>query len=98
MRRIVLGLLTMMPFMPQLASAQNPICEPTGEIVAAAVEARRSGQTAATARETITAGLGEAQAGFAPAVQPLVDWVYELPEGDLQKDVAGAWMTQCEAQ
>jgi hypothetical protein len=31
-------------------------------------------------------------------VQPLVDWVYELPATDLQKDVAGAWITQCEAQ
>ena len=67
-------------------------------IVANAVEARRAGQTADTARETISAGLAEAQAGFAPAVQPLVDWVYELPEDDLKKDVAGAWVTQCEAQ
>ncbi|MDZ7709631.1 MAG: DNA primase [Roseovarius sp.] len=98
MRLISLTLLAVLPLMPQVATAQNPICEPTGGIVADAVEARRAGQTADTAREAIAAGLTEAQAGFAPAVQPLVDWVYELPEDDLAKDVAGAWVTQCEAQ
>ena len=98
MRMISLGLLAMMPLVPHVAKAQNPICAPTGEIVASAVEARKAGQTAITAREIITAGLTEAQAGIAPAVQPLVDWVYELPDDDLAKDVAGAWVTQCEAQ
>ncbi len=95
---IVLAMLPLVPLVPQPAPAQVAICAPTGEIVAAAVEARKSGQPAATAMQEIAAGLEGAQAGFAPAVQPLVDWVYELPETDLQKDVAGAWVTQCEAQ
>ncbi|MET4103126.1 hypothetical protein ABIE58_002563 [Roseovarius sp. MBR-78] len=98
MRKTVLILLAALPLAPQPATAQKAICAPTGEIVAAAVEARRAGQPATTAKQEITAGLEGAQAGFAPAVQPLVDWVYELPETDLKKDVAGAWVTQCEAQ
>lgn len=84
--------------LPLSAAAQNPICAPTGEIVAAAVEARKAGRSASEAIESIGAGLGEAGAPYRPAVQPLVDWVYELPEEDLQKDVAGSWVTQCEQQ
>ncbi|MBC7165460.1 MAG: DNA primase [Roseovarius sp.] len=83
---------------PMAATAQNPICAPTGEIVAAAVAARKAGQGADAAKAEIAAGLGEAKAAYVPAVQPLVDWVFELPEGDLQKDVAGSWVAQCEAQ
>lgn len=97
MRLIFLGFLAL-TVLPQTAMAQAPICAPTGAIVAAAVEARKAGKPAATARETITAGLSEAQAGFEPAVQPLVDWVYELPEADFAKDVAGSWVKQCKAQ
>jgi len=84
--------------LPLAAAAQNPICAPTGEIVAAAVEARKAGQPAPETIETISAGLGEAGAAYKPAVEPLVGWVYELPEADLDKDVAGSWVTQCEAQ
>ncbi|PKQ12857.1 MAG: DNA primase [Alphaproteobacteria bacterium HGW-Alphaproteobacteria-1] len=84
--------------LPMAATAQNPICAPTGEIVAAAVEARKTGQGAEAAKAGITGGLGAAQAAYAPAVPPIVDWVYELPEADLQKDVAGSWVTQCETQ
>ena len=98
MRMISLGLLAVIPLLPYAATAQNPICKPTGRIVAAAVEARKAGQTADTTRETIVAGLTDTQAGFAPTVQPLVDWVYELSEADLAKDVAGSWVVQCEAQ
>ena len=35
---------------------------------------------------------------YAPAVQPLVDWVYSLDEAQLAEDVAGSYVTQCEAQ
>jgi hypothetical protein len=98
MRMITLGLVALCMVAPMPATAQNPICAPTGEIVAAAVAARRAGQGAGDAKAAITEGLGAARRGYAPAVQPLVDWVYELPATDLQKDVAGAWITQCEAQ
>jgi hypothetical protein len=83
---------------PVAAMAQNPICAPTGEIVAAAVEARKAGQGADAAKAAIADRLDEAGQAYAPAVQPLVDWVYELPEDDLNKDVSGAWVAQCEAQ
>jgi len=98
MRMTPLAVLGALTLTPQVAAPQNPICAPTGEIVAAAVAARKDGQLADTARQRITAGLGDARQDFAPAVPPLVDWVYDLPEDDLQKDVAGAWVTQCEAQ
>ena len=95
MRALLVGLVMALPM---TATAQNPICAPTGEIVAAAVEARKAGQGAEAARAGITEGLESDKAQFIPAVQPIVDWVYELPEADLKKDVAGSWVTQCEAQ
>lgn len=95
MRALLVGLVMALPM---TATAQNPICAPTGEIVAAAVEARKAGQGAEAAKAGITEGLEGDKAQFIPAVQPIVDWVYELPEADLKKDVAGSWVTQCEAQ
>lgn len=95
MRALLVGLVMALPM---TATAQNPICAPTGEIVAAAVEARKAGQGAEAARAGITEGLEGDKAQFIPAVQPIVDWVYELPQADLEKDVAGSWVTQCEAQ
>jgi len=95
---MTLGLAVVCTLSPFAATAQNPICAPTGEIVAAAVEARKAGQPSETARSEIIGGLDAARQDYAPAVQPLVDWVYDLPEDNLQKDVAGAWVTQCEAQ
>jgi len=98
MRMMSLGLLAAFTLAPISAAAQNPICAPTGEIVAAAVEARKAGRSAEAAKDGIAGGLGESLQDYAPAVPPLVDWVYYLPEDDLQKDVAGAWVAQCEAQ
>lgn len=98
MRMIFPSLVALCAFAPLVATAQNPICAPTGEIVAAAVEAREAGQPPEVATAAITEGLDAAQQDYAPAVPPLVDWVYDLPEADLQKDVAGAWVAQCEAQ
>jgi len=95
MRALLAGLLMALPL---TAMAQNPICAPTGEIVAAAVEARKAGQGAEAAKAGISAGLEGDKAQFIPAVQPIVDWVYELPQADLEKDVTGSWITQCEAQ
>ena len=43
MRALLVGLVMALPM---TATAQNPICAPTGEIVAAAVEARKAGQGA----------------------------------------------------
>src|SRR6056297_4255025 len=96
MRIMFPGLLAAFTLLALPVAAQNPICAPTGEIVAAAVEARKSGEGARAAKAGIRRGLGDALQAYAPAVQPLVDWVYELPEADLHKDVAGAWVAQCE--
>lgn len=84
--------------LPLGAAAQNPICAPTGEIVQSAVDARRSGQDAASATQEIRALQTGERAGYVEAVQPLVDWVYTLDETQLAQDVAGAWVAQCEAQ
>lgn len=84
--------------LPLSATAQNPICAPTGEIVARAVEARKDGQEAPEAITTISADMTGEMAPYEPAVQPLVDWVYTLDAAELSKDVAGSYVTQCEAQ
>ena len=87
--------------LPVMAVAENPMCAPTGEIVALAVEARKSGEeapAAITAITAITAEMTGDMSTYAPAVQPLVDWVYSLDEAQLAEDVAGSYVTQCEAQ
>ena len=84
--------------MPAMAMAENPICAPTGEIVASAVDARKAGEDSPATITTITAEMTGDMAVYAPAVQPLVDWVYSLDEAQLAEDVAGSYVTQCEAQ
>ncbi len=84
--------------LPVMAVAENPMCAPTGEIVALAVEARKSGEEATAAITAITAEMTGDMSTYAPAVQPLVDWVYSLDEAQLAEDVAGSYVTQCEAQ
>lgn len=84
--------------LPAMALAGNPMCVPTGEIVAKAVEARKAGTEAPAAVTAISAEMTGDLARYAPAVQPLVDWVYTLQPADLEKDVAGSYVTQCEAQ
>lgn len=84
--------------LPVMAVAENPMCAPTGEIVALAVEARKSGEEAPAAITAITAEMTGDLSTYAPAVQPLVDWVYSLDEAQLAEDVAGSYVTQCEAQ
>ncbi|WP_417729416.1 DNA primase [Roseovarius sp.] len=95
MRLMLIAALTLLPVM---ANAENPMCAPTGEIVARAVEARTSGQGAPGAITAIAAEMTGEMASYAPAVQPLVDWVYSLTEAQMSEDVAGSYVTQCEAQ
>jgi hypothetical protein len=95
MRPMLIAALCLLPVM---AVAENPMCAPTGEIVALAVEARKSGEEAPAAITAITAEMTGDMALYAPAVQPLVDWVYSLEETQLAEDVAGSYVTQCEAQ
>ncbi|WP_297769684.1 DNA primase [uncultured Roseovarius sp.] len=93
-----LMLIAVLSTLPLSATAQNPICAPTGEIVARAVEARKDGQKAPQTIKAISADMTGDRAAYEPAVQPLVTWVYELDEAALQEDVAGSYVTQCEAQ
>ena len=93
-----LMLISALCLMPVMAVAENPICAPTGEIVARAVEARKSGEEAPAAISAISAEMTGDMALYAPAVQPLVDWVYSLEEAQLAEDVAGSYVTQCAAQ
>jgi hypothetical protein len=95
MRPMLIAALCLLPVM---AVAENPMCAPTGEIVALAVEARKSGEEAPATISAITAEMTGDMALYAPAVQPLVDWVYSLEEAQLAEDVAGSYVTQCEAQ
>ena len=84
--------------LPMSAMAQNPICAPSGGIVQAAVEARIGGQDAPAAIRAISDALPEDRKSYEPAVQPLVDWVYTLPEEQLGAEVAEAYIAACEAQ
>ncbi|NCQ25585.1 MAG: DNA primase [Rhodobacteraceae bacterium CG17_big_fil_post_rev_8_21_14_2_50_63_15] len=94
-RTLLIAALTALPLG---AVAQNPICAPSGAIVQAAVEARSAGQDAATAITTISDGLPEDNKNYKPAVPPLVEWVYTLPEEQLGAGVAEAYVAACEAQ
>src|SRR6056297_2865034 len=93
-----LMLIAALSTLPLSATAQNPMCAPTGEIVARAVEARKDGQEAPEAITAISADMTGGMAPYEPAVQPLVDWVYTLDEAELSKDVEGSYVMQCEAQ
>lgn len=95
MRPMLIAALTLLPI---TAMAENPICAPTGEIVGRAVEARKSGENAPDSIKAISADMTGDLAAYEPAVQPLVDWVYSLTETEMTEDVAGSYITQCEAQ
>lgn len=84
--------------LPMAAQAENPICAPSGAIVQSAVDARLAGQGSVEAIRTISDNLPEDRKNYAPAVQPLVDWVYTLTEEQLGPGVAEAYIAACEAQ
>ncbi len=96
MRRI--ALIATLLALPMTAQAENPMCDTSGDIVKAAVEARGAGSTSPKAIEEISAEYTGDKARYQAAVQPLVDWVYSLSEDQLGDGVAEAYIAACLAQ
>ncbi|SFN47007.1 hypothetical protein SAMN04487859_10350 [Roseovarius lutimaris] len=96
MRR--LALITSLLALPMAAQAETSICDTSGAIVQAGIDARVAGTAAPEAIKTISAGYTGDMERYQGAVQPLVDWVYSLPEEQLDDGVAEAYVAACLAQ
>ncbi len=83
---------------PAFAQDANELCNVSSEIAGAAVDERNAGQPQDKAINAITAELDGASESYAAAVQPIVAWVYTLPEEQLTEEVAVAYKTACLAQ
>ncbi len=82
---------------PVLAQDKQDLCEKTAVIVGDAVSARADGATAQDAARVARDAM-DADSAYKGAVQPIVDWVYTLPEDQLTDAVAVAYQEQCLAQ
>jgi len=80
---------------PVVAQDKAELCEISSGIVGAAVVERQDGQAADMAVKAVVADLPEDQAAYEGAVQPIVDWVYTLPEDQLGDEVATSYETAC---
>lgn len=77
----------------QDAKAAN--CAATAEIVRLAVEERAAGKDSAATAAFLTSDAAGIDAKYDTAIPALVDWVWTLEPGDLQKDVAGDFEKSC---
>lgn len=94
MPRFVLPALLILTASPALAAsdaAEN--CTKTTAIVADAVAERSNGNAKAETVKTLKAG--DIESRFAPTVQPLVEWVYTLPEDQLTDAAPAAFKAAC---
>lgn len=82
---------------PALAQDKQDLCENTAVIVGNAVIARADGASAKNAASTVRDAM-DSDSAYKGAVQPIVDWVYTLPEDQLTDAVADAYQEQCLAQ
>ena len=83
---------------PAFAQDADELCTVSSEIAGAAVVERNAGEPQDTAISAITADLDGVSANYAAAVQPIVEWVYTLPQEQLTDEVAVAYKTACLAQ
>ena len=82
---------------PVVAQDKQDLCENTAVIVGDAVTARADGASAQDAVSAVRDAM-DADSAYKAAVQPIVDWVYTLPEDQLTDAVAVAYEEQCLAQ
>ena len=82
---------------PVAAQDKQDLCENTAVMVGDAVIARADGATAQDAARTVRDNV-DAGSDYKGAVQPIVDWVYTLPEEQLTEAVSAAYKEQCLAQ
>lgn len=94
MHRFILPAAAILAAPPALAAdTAADTCARTSAIVADAVAQRADG--AAKARTVSTLESGDIAERFIPAVQPLVDWVYTLPEEQLTDAAPAAFEEAC---
>ncbi len=80
---------------PLAALDKATLCGTSAEIVDAAVNARLDGKAKRGAIRSIKRSLSEEQAGFKPAVQPLVEWVYSEPDENMRPELATSYNETC---
>lgn len=83
---------------PLAAQDKESICATSAEIVDSAVEARSDGVGQQEAMETIGNGLEGDAAIYKPAVEPIVNWVYDLEEEQMSDEVGATYEKACLAQ
>ncbi|GAA6207147.1 hypothetical protein NBRC116601_04400 [Cognatishimia sp. WU-CL00825] len=76
------------------ATAKENSCQAQSDIVAKAVEMRRSGKREGRVKRTLAKDASIAEE-FQPAVPLLVGWVYTLPKADLKLEPGAAYLTTC---
>ena len=80
---------------PAAAQDKQVLCNSSADIVDAAVTARAGGAKERKTIRDITGNLNGDQAAFKPAVEPIVNWVYTLPEDQLTGEVAKVYKETC---
>lgn len=83
---------------PLLAQDQDELCAVSAEIAGLAVFERAAGEEQEKTVLAITADLEGPKANYAGAVEPIVAWVWTLPEEQLTDEVAVAYEAACLAQ
>ena len=80
---------------PAVAQDKEELCSVSAGIAGSAVEARAAGKKQKQAIRTITVDLDEEAGNYAAAVEPIVAWVYTLPEEQLTDEVAKSYEAAC---
>ncbi len=80
---------------PVMAQDKADLCRVSSDIVGAAVIERQNGQAADMAVKAVVASLPEEQSAYEAAVQPIVEWVYTLPQDQLGDEVATSYQAAC---
>lgn len=96
LRPLCLFALLATPVMAQ--QDKTELCTVSARIAGQAVAERSGGGAPEAAVLVISEGLDPENANFAAAVQPIVEWVWTLPEEQLTDEVATAYEAACLAQ
>lgn len=76
--------------------AQEDACAVQAELTQLIVDERRAGTAAPEAVAAVTAVLSKAQIIYEAALPALVEWIYLLPEDQVNDSVAQDYLTQCQ--
>jgi len=70
-------------------------CAAQADIVTQAVTAREEGRDMSAVKATLSGKDSSVPSKYAPGITPLVEWVFTLPEDQLELDVGSAFEKQC---